>query len=882
MLANRLTPCTPVSAASSPNSRVRNVFPRVAGRLLLLSLSVGAAHGQAVNFAGQLISFGSGFSYPQGVAVDAKGDVYVADSANNAIKEIVAVNGVIPPVNPTIYTLGSGFSSPGGVAVDSSGDVFVADTNNGQVKEIIAINGAVPPTGAVVKNLAGNTFVAPTGVAIDSHGNVFVADIALYEIPASSFYTSAVILGSSYDFEPQGVAVDASGNVYDADLDGAVWELVAAKNFNSVKKLAGGLTAPLGVAVDKSGNVYFTQSGTAAMEEIEAVGGTIPSNPTIVTISMGSEFSYVYGVGVDSSGHVFVTNVGNNTIVKLFKESVVYYGSVNTCPAGEEPDASCSNPLTLSYNVSTSGTLGTPRVLTTGQPYLDFTLGAGNTCTGTVTAGISCAVNVTFTPLAPGLRRGAVQIVSGTGTVLATTYVYGIGVGPAVSYLPGIPSSYVSGFTKPWGAVTDALGNVYIADLGASSIVEIPAGTTSLKTIATGLNQPMQLAVDGVGNLYVGSDGASSSVVVIPAGCTASSCRQSVGSGFSAAGGVAVDGFGDLFVSDFLQGKVVEVPPGCTASACQITIASGIVNGYAMAIDAGGDLFVAQASTAGIVEIPSGCTTASCRITVGSGFLGPTGVAVDAAGDVFVADPPSHNAYEVTPAGARIQLPCPANPQGIAEDPFGDVFIPGQSMTPTGQVKVLNRSQAPSLAFVSTPVGSTSSAQSVTIQNFGNANLDGASLSISPNWEQAGSSGSIETCTAGITLPAGGECNLSISFDPQTSGTLSGAATMQNNALNGEPATQSVALSGTATGKSQTISFSPIASQIVNANMPLAATASSGLTVSFASTTPSICTVSGTTANLVRVGTCSIAASQAGNNVYAAAAPVTRSFAVAQ
>jgi hypothetical protein len=78
----------------------------------------------------------------------------------------------------------------------------------------------------------------------------------------------------------------------------------------------------------------------------------------------------------------------------------------------------------------------------------------------------------------------------------------------------------------------------------------------------------------------------------------------------------------------------------------------------------------------------------------------------------------------------------------------------------------------------------------------------------------------------------------------------------------------------------QAITFASIPSQTVNTTLPLTASATSGLPVSFASSTPLVCTVSGTTATLVAAGTCSIVASQAGNANYAPAAPVTQSFQV--
>src|SRR5580698_4663365 len=96
------------------------------------------------SFSGTTTVLGSGFSGPTGVAVDGSGNVFVADTENNAVKEIVAVSGSIPASNPTINVLGSGFNAPAGVAVDGNGNVFVADTSNNLMKEIVAVNGSIP------------------------------------------------------------------------------------------------------------------------------------------------------------------------------------------------------------------------------------------------------------------------------------------------------------------------------------------------------------------------------------------------------------------------------------------------------------------------------------------------------------------------------------------------------------------------------------------------------------------------------------------------------------------------------------------------------------------------------------------------------------------
>jgi DNA-binding beta-propeller fold protein YncE len=77
-----------------------------------------------------------GFNNPTGVAVDASGNVFVADNGNNAVKKILAAGGYT-----TLITLGSGFLNPSGVAVDASGNVFVADSGNNAVKMILVPGG---------------------------------------------------------------------------------------------------------------------------------------------------------------------------------------------------------------------------------------------------------------------------------------------------------------------------------------------------------------------------------------------------------------------------------------------------------------------------------------------------------------------------------------------------------------------------------------------------------------------------------------------------------------------------------------------------------------------------------------------------------------------
>jgi streptogramin lyase len=106
-----------------------------------------------------MVTLGNGLNMPMGVAVDSSGNVYVADTNNNAVKEIFT--------NGTIRTLGSGFAWPIGVAVDSSGNVYVTDPLHNTIKEILTNE-------TMVTLDSGLEY--PGGIAVDSLGDLFITN----------------------------------------------------------------------------------------------------------------------------------------------------------------------------------------------------------------------------------------------------------------------------------------------------------------------------------------------------------------------------------------------------------------------------------------------------------------------------------------------------------------------------------------------------------------------------------------------------------------------------------------------------------------------------------------------------------------------------------
>jgi len=584
----------------------------------------------------------SALFFPQRVAVDSSGNIFVADTYNQRIRRIDGATGRITTVagNGARGYSGDGgpatsaeLNYPTGVAVDSSGNVFIADTFNNRVRRVNSVTGVITTVaGNGTADFFGDGFIAtgaalnsPDAVAVDSTGNLFIADTSNGRIRRVSAATGVIttVAGSGWSgfsgdggpatmarFNiPRGVAVDGSGNVFIADManhrvrrvDG-VTNIITTVAGNGTYGFSGDggpatdatLYYPVSVAVDGSGNFFVADSSNNRIRRVNsstAVITTVAGNGTSGFAGDGGPAAngvlhVPSGAALDSSSNLFIADAANNSIRRVDATTGVITSLAGNGNLGFSGDGGPAASALLSF------------------PHAVATDGSGNVF------------------IADTSNQRIRRVAAATGVI---TTIAGNGAGGFNG--DGIPAAIATLFF-PEGVSIDSSGNIFVADSFNNRIRRIDCVTGVITTVAGNgtagfagdggpatmamLNYPEAIAVDSDGNLFIADtennrirkvDGATG-VITTVAGNGNPAYGGDGGPATAAAiqwpTGITVDVDGNLFVPDTRNNRIRSVD---AATGVITTIAGNGMAGF------GGD---GGAATDALLDHPGGVVLNPC------------------------------------------------------------------------------------------------------------------------------------------------------------------------------------------------------------------------------------------------------------------------------
>jgi hypothetical protein len=641
---------------------------------------------------------------------------------------------------------------PEGIAVDTSGNLYIADTENHRIRK-------VAPTGTIT-TVAGNgtpgfsgdggpatqaALNSPQAVAVDASGNVYIADgVRIRKVAPTGTITTVAgngTAGFSGDGGPatsaplawpQGVAVDTSGNLYIADTENHRIRKVAPTG--TITTVAGNgtpgfsgdggpatqanLDRPYGLAVDGAGNLAIADSGNNRIRSVTSAGviTTVAGNGTAGFSGDGGPATeaalYSPGsVAVDSSGNIAIGDWVNNRVRVMSPSGTISTLAGNgirgfSGDGGPAVDAAIGVPRGLAVDaagvlyiagnnrirsVTPSGVIttvagnGTPGFSDGGGQATNATLGHPGVADGPVAVAVDGSRNIYVAdPSNSRIRKvtasGAISTVAGTG-------VDGF-------YEDGSPAG-TARINSPRGMAVDASGTLYFAEVNAHQVSKVTAAGV-ISRVAGGfsgfsgdggpaaqaaLNYPRSVAVDQVGNLYIADTGNHRIRKIAPSG-TITTVVGNGTPGFSGDGGpaiqaalnfpmaVAVDQAGNLFIADYLNNRIRKVNQAGVIStvAGTSTPVSGdggpatsavLSDPSALAVDTSGNLYIAEYGTNRIRKVNQAGVISTVAGNGTEGFSGdggpataaqlarPQGVAIDNAGNLYIADTMNHRVRRV-------------------------------------------------------------------------------------------------------------------------------------------------------------------------------------------------------------------------------------------
>ena len=679
-------------------------------------------------------------SFVTGVAVDSAGNLFFADPDNNAVRRVDAKTAILSTAvgNGQLgYSGDNGpatsaqLNYPNAVAFDAAGNLYIVDQGNFLVRKVDAKTG-------VITTVAGNgtsnydttsgpaTSLGlgyPTAIAVDSSGNLYIGTNTLVRKVTAATGTVATFAGggqssngSNGDGGPatsailgyvRGVGLDSAGNLYIADSSSVVRKVTAATGI--ITTVAGSTTAtafgdggpatsarltyPSSVAVDSSGNLFIDDFGSGVIREVSATTGVIHTvvgdvNQACSGLSgdggpaMSTTLCSPQAIALDTAGDIYIADSYNYRIRKA------------TAPATPPTQATASPSFSVAAGTYAQAQTVT---ITDATPGAEIYVTVNGIAPTTFSQGYHGPITVSGTgtmqaiAVAPGYLpsapvSAAYTISTPPGNILSVV----AGTGNSGPYSTGGVATSTS-LTNLTGVAVDTHGNQFIADVTAGVIWKVSADTGLIQIFAgiyeytapdggdggpatsATLAFPEFVACDAAGNVYISEvsarrvrkvDAKTGIITTVAGNGSYSSSSGDGGPATSAAlgqpGPLALDAAGNLYFAD--QGSyVVRRVDGKTGIISTVAgnrkygysgdggLATSATFGqiYGLAVDGQDDLYIADTYNARIRYVDS--STGIVSTIAGSGLIGssgdggspkqahiyPFGLALDSSGNLY-------------------------------------------------------------------------------------------------------------------------------------------------------------------------------------------------------------------------------------------------------
>ncbi len=444
------------------------------------------------------------FNKPLGVGVDPAGNIYVGDTSNHLMRKLTPAGEVTTlagskSVQNLVDGLGSAalFNGPRGILVSTTGDIYVADSNNNAIRKIT-------PSGTVSTLASG--FNYPVHLTEDSAHNIYVADFNNYMIQKiDTFGTVTPFAGTGAGFtmdgdkdavasffHPSGMVFDSNGNMFVTEWDGSVVRKISLSDGSNLVSTFAGLGPVtfnylMGITIDQSDNLYVCDTGNNVIRKIDPSGnittlaGMVGVPGTDDGIGTAARFNSPQSLTIDLAGNIYVGDGENSTIRKITSAGVVTTLAGTPAATGAIDSISSASQF-LTQGDITKDTYGNVYVVDTFNQVIRKIAPDG---TASILAGSGAQGNTDGNGTSASFRYPQGITINNSGNLyVADTFNHTIRqITPAgiVSTFAGTATlnglqdgtGTAAQFNYPQGITADSSGNLYVADTINTAIRKI-------------------------------------------------------------------------------------------------------------------------------------------------------------------------------------------------------------------------------------------------------------------------------------------------------------------------------------------------------------------------------------------------------------------------